>query len=83
MCFRDRDNFLPGLLGLGSCWLSPSRADVAAHGTEACHAGGEGLSVVVFILEVSNSNRLKRHRDLLVHIIGKVQEGGVGQWLGM
>lgn len=54
MCFRDRDNFLPGLLGLGSCWLSPSRADVAAHGTEACHAGGEGLSVVVFILEVSN-----------------------------
>ena len=29
VCFRDRDNFLLGLLELGSGWLSPSRADVA------------------------------------------------------
>lgn len=26
-----RDSFLPGLLELGSGWLSPSRADITAH----------------------------------------------------
>lgn len=50
---------VPGLVGLGSGWLSASGADVAAQATRTYHLCRKGLPLVVFILEITNSNRLK------------------------
>ena len=56
---RARDSFLLELLGLGSGWLSPCRADVAAHVMEACHTCREKVSAAVLPFGSKQLNRLK------------------------
>lgn len=53
-----RNGFLPGPVGLGSGWLSAVEADVAAQAV-GTHPR-EGLPIGVFILEVTDSRRLKQ-----------------------
>lgn len=53
-----RNGFLPGPVGSGSGWLSAVEADVAAQAV-GTHPR-EGLPIGVFILEVTDSRRLKQ-----------------------